>query len=552
MSGTCGTIVEKIVQREVPQMEKQTLGVMIDCSRNAVMKPEKVKEFAKIIAGMGYNMLQLYTEDTYEMEGEPFFGYMRGRYSKEELKDMDAYCASIGVELVPCIQVLAHLGRLTQWEPYADMFDKDDILMVGDERVYRLIDKMFETAKECFTSRRIHVGMDEAFALGRGKYQDLHGVRDRVDILTEHLDKVVELAKKHGFTIMMWSDMFIRLHNQGEYYGKDMVIPQETIEKVPENVELVYWDYYSKEKSHYDSMIQTHLAFRNPVVFAGGLWTWSGYAPNLRFTWDSTKAALESVVEHSIQTVFFTMWGDNGKDCSFFTQLPMLYAASRMMQGEFDRDVIAKEFEEAYGYSFDEFFNLELPNLTEEEESHFHSPSKYLLYNDPFIGLFDFSVPEDLSARYEKASEILAESINGRAYDYLFRVEKTLLDVLASKTELAIRLRKAYQENDKATLQVLVDTVFPRAIEHMQAFFDAFSAMWHIENKGFGLEVQEQRFGGALYRMQSCKKQVEQYLKGEISKIDELEETILTRCTGFEGKGLCWGEWRTTVTACVN
>ncbi|MBP3664009.1 MAG: beta-N-acetylhexosaminidase, partial [Tyzzerella sp.] len=99
--------------------QETSLGIMLDCSRNAVMKPEKVKEFAKLIAGMGYNMLQLYTEDTYEIEGEPFFGYMRGRYSQEELREMDSYCQSIGVELVPCIQVLAHLNQIKQWEPYA-------------------------------------------------------------------------------------------------------------------------------------------------------------------------------------------------------------------------------------------------------------------------------------------------------------------------------------------------------------------------------------------------------------------------------------------------
>ena len=31
----------------------KTLGIMVDCSRNAVMKPEKVKELAKIISDMG-------------------------------------------------------------------------------------------------------------------------------------------------------------------------------------------------------------------------------------------------------------------------------------------------------------------------------------------------------------------------------------------------------------------------------------------------------------------------------------------------------------------
>ena len=49
-------------------MTPKTLAVMIDCSRNGVMKPEKVKEFARLIQKMGYNALMLYTEDTYEVE----------------------------------------------------------------------------------------------------------------------------------------------------------------------------------------------------------------------------------------------------------------------------------------------------------------------------------------------------------------------------------------------------------------------------------------------------------------------------------------------------
>ena len=61
-------------------MEKKYLGVMLDCSRNAVMNIAELKRFILILEKMGYNCLQLYTEDTYEIEGEPLFGYRRGRY----------------------------------------------------------------------------------------------------------------------------------------------------------------------------------------------------------------------------------------------------------------------------------------------------------------------------------------------------------------------------------------------------------------------------------------------------------------------------------------
>lgn len=45
------------------------LGVMIYCSRNAVMKPKAVKQFADIVKAMCYDTLMIYTEDTYEVNG---------------------------------------------------------------------------------------------------------------------------------------------------------------------------------------------------------------------------------------------------------------------------------------------------------------------------------------------------------------------------------------------------------------------------------------------------------------------------------------------------
>ena len=55
-----------------------TFGVMIDMSRNAVMHLDGLKRFLTLLSKMGYNCVMLYTEDTYEIESEPFFGYMRG------------------------------------------------------------------------------------------------------------------------------------------------------------------------------------------------------------------------------------------------------------------------------------------------------------------------------------------------------------------------------------------------------------------------------------------------------------------------------------------
>ena len=59
----------------------KNFGLMVDCSRDACYTPATIEKFIDVISKMGYNLLMLYTEDTYELKGEKYFGYMRGRYT---------------------------------------------------------------------------------------------------------------------------------------------------------------------------------------------------------------------------------------------------------------------------------------------------------------------------------------------------------------------------------------------------------------------------------------------------------------------------------------
>lgn len=155
------------------------LGVMLDCSRMAVMNLPTLKKWIDIMADLGYNTLMLYTEDTYEVANQPYFGYLRGRYSKEELREIDSYAFEKGIELIPAIQTLAHLNNIFRWRPYSQIKDCDDILLAGDEKTYALIEDMFATLEKTLRTRIVNIGMDEAHMLGRGKYQDIHGFENR-------------------------------------------------------------------------------------------------------------------------------------------------------------------------------------------------------------------------------------------------------------------------------------------------------------------------------------------------------------------------------------
>jgi N-acetyl-beta-hexosaminidase len=123
----------------------ETNGSMIDMSRNAVMNVETVKLVMRKMALMGMNTFMLYTEDTYEIEGRPYFGYMRGKYTKEEIKELDSYALNLGIELIPCIQVLGHLATHLHWAVAAPYKDTERVMLVGAEETYRLIERQGRT-----------------------------------------------------------------------------------------------------------------------------------------------------------------------------------------------------------------------------------------------------------------------------------------------------------------------------------------------------------------------------------------------------------------------
>ena len=529
--------------------KKKTLGIMLDLSRNAVMSVETLKNYIRLISKMGYNCVFLYTEDTYEVEGEKYFGYLRGKYTKEEMREIDSYAQTLGVEVIPCIQTLAHLTAISRWQQYT--MDTPDILMVDDESTYELIDKMFKTLSECFATRRLHVGMDEAHMLGRGKHLDKYGY-ETVDVLMKrHLGRVCEIAKKYGYDIMIWSDMYFRPWNDGEYFIGKKQVPEEYIKALPDNVIPVYWDYYSDQFDNYDAMFYNHRQLSKKTWFAGGAWTWGGFMPHNKTSIKYAPPALEAAKKYGVKDIFITMWGDNGSECSRYAALPSLFFIAEYSKGNTDMELIKKKFKSKFGVEFDDFMLLDLPNEVALPENSIApvTTCKYMLYADPFVGFLDSTVKLGEGKKYvEYARQLKEVAKKTRKYAYLFNTAAKLCEVLADKYELGVRTRAAYKAGDKAELLRLAKEEYSRVETNLRAFIQIFEKQWMLENKPFGFEVQHQRLGGQLVRVGACKKRLIDYANGKLNKIDELEEEILTFRKDEES--IYYNDYARTCTPC--
>ncbi len=509
----------------------ETLGFMIDCSRNAVMTVDSVKQLLRLMALMGYNMLQLYTEDTYEVEGEPYFGYLRGRYTKDEMKELDTYARELGIEMIPCIQVLAHINAIFKWKPYAlEYRDCADILLSGSEKVESLIDHMFATLAECYTSRRIHIGMDEAHMVGLGKYLDKNGFHDRFDVLAAHLRRVCAIAEKYGFRPMMWSDMFFRLAAGGEYYleGKKCEIPERVFDNLPENISLVFWDYYHTKQERYDEMIVAHKKFNREIWFAGGTRKAFSFTPDNTTAQKATEPGIRSCAKQGVEHVFTTSWGDDGGEGSHYSVIPTLAYTANLAYGSRSMKATKRFFRTLTGIRFDDFMAIDSMNQLFAPPANGMAVAKSLLYNDPLAGIRDTTVKEhpEIKERIVAALPALSRLSKNKRFGYLFQTQKTLAQVLVLKADFGLRLRAAYKAGDRGALASLAEEC-KQISAALEKFYAALRAQWMKENKSFGFDVQDLRLGGLARRLRVCRQLILEFLDNKRTHIEELEVDLL-------------------------
>lgn len=506
------------------------LCLMADCSRNAVFNLPSAKRMIRYLAMMGFTAMMLYTEDTYEIPEYPLFGYLRGRFSQEEMKAIDDYAFSFGIEVIPCIQVLAHLEGALRWNSFAEIKDIDNILLVGDEKTYHLIDCMLKSCRTCFRTNRINLGMDEAWSLGAGQYLVKNGVRHRHDIVIDHLKRVVEICKKYEYKPMIWSDMFFRT-TFGQARVSEGEIPQHIINEVPPEITLVYWDYYTlpEDAKTFRHMIHCHKQFNNPYYFAGGAWKWDSNAPRNYYSLHVNDLHLKVCKEEKLPMIIATAWGDNGGEVSNFAILPTLqqYAEYCYANGE-DHEWVRKRFAETFDVSFDEFLQLDSLNQYSDFDTltRYIPTCKAMLYNDPLGGWFDCHVNLNYGKEYAEKAQKLS-MIRSEQFGYLFKTASLLAKTLSTKATLSYETRLAYESKDLEALKKIATEQIPVTMASLEEYLDAARDEWYYDNKTFGFDVIELRIGGLKERLKTAKRTIEEYLDGRRTKIEQLEEPLL-------------------------
>lgn len=218
---------------------------------------------------------------------------------------------------------------------------------------------------------------------------------------------------------------------------------------------------------------------------------------------------------------------------------------------------VAGRFATCVGASYEDFLLLDTPNFTPGNKAPgcgSRNPSKYLLHQDVLMGLFDQHVdPDTFPAHFAERAQVLAEAgQRNLAWQYLFDSLSALCHVLEAKCDVGIRLKAAYDAADKAEMARIADEVIPEIQKRLAAYIALYHKQWLQDNKPFGIDVLDVRFGGIERRLLTASERIHAYLDGEVDSLPELEQTRLRYDGAPEGtnRNININKWGLTVSGC--
>jgi hexosaminidase len=274
-------------------------GVMLDVSRDKV--PTMATLFALIdrLAGLKVNQVQLYIEHTFAYRDHPEVHAAASPFSAEEISELDAFCRARHIELVPNQNCLGHMNRWLQHDRYRPLAIEPDGFVdpYGMTRApmtieptnpasLELVRQLLGELLPLFSSRRVHVGLDEAWEMPA----------TRLDDFVRWVETLRALPELDGRDMLIWGDM--------------VTTRPDLLAALPAGVTVCEWGY--DDWHPYDERCAALAAAGVPFWVAPGTSSWLTIVGRITNAMRTCRNAAAAAVAHGASGYLNTDWGDQG------------------------------------------------------------------------------------------------------------------------------------------------------------------------------------------------------------------------------------------------
>ncbi|MBN1674842.1 MAG: family 20 glycosylhydrolase [Kiritimatiellae bacterium] len=278
----------------------------------AAPRQAEVEEYKTLVAALArlrFNTLMIEVDACLGYERRPELA-ARGALSKAQMRELVAYCAALGFEVIPQVQTFGHFGYVLQHERYRRLSENDTPhprwkfynYCPSNPDTYKLVFDLFEEVIEVFKPRRFHIGHDEITYTPIGVCPRCKGVPPHA-LLAREVRTLHDWLKARGIETLMWGDQLLtRETASSSYNGGPPFDTAKAVAAIPRDVVICDWHYDSGEDFR-------SLAFFKeqgfPVIACG--WFELGNVVNF------TRAALRAGAEGYCMTTWTGIGGMTAK-----------------------------------------------------------------------------------------------------------------------------------------------------------------------------------------------------------------------------------------------
>ena len=198
-------------------------GYMLDISRDRVPTRETLARIVELLGTLRLNYLELYTEHTFAYRDHEAVWRDASPITPDDVRWLDALCREQGVELGANQNAFGHMGRWLAHDAYRHLAETPDgwetrtgrrmppgCLAPGDPS-FAFVHGLLRELLPCFSSRRVNVGCDETFELGRGRSRDEVERRGQGRVYLDFLLRLIAAVHDERREVLFWGDI-LRTH----------------------------------------------------------------------------------------------------------------------------------------------------------------------------------------------------------------------------------------------------------------------------------------------------------------------------------------------------
>jgi hypothetical protein len=589
-------IISGFVFQDVPRFLE--LGVKIDMSSGGVMKVESLKNTMISLALYGYNTLFLHMEDAFEVPSEPFVGYLRGKYSEFELREIGKAARSLGIEIVPAIQALNDLDHILSWPSYVTYKDSRGNLKMGYDNSYILLERVFLAVTEPLQSKRIHIGLESMKGVRNiGKCcvdddDETNNLNDTIilKVFAMHLQRLLDVVHSLNLRPIMYTDLLFQLAKVGDckcrndksFSNADLLGKVRNL--LGENaIDLMFSEFSSSDVGQYKELIDLHEKLKNtrPVLdsfltLSLGLWTWNRFWAALHWTMSTLYAGVDAASSKGVQSVVVEARVNDGNQLDFISaEAGIAYFAElvRLQQSK-SKLMILQQVEESFSSIFRSIstFSDILQACSIDQVPGvpigwgITNTANWLLWEDPLLSHLSNTIREkELIKHYRELANSLDLKIrsdvkSSRMSDEMREADIALHPlafpaaisrVLYRKSLLKMHFRKAYEKADKKILSEIISKkrngIFFQLIDSVFSLRQIHKLVWQQRYKQTGWEILEGRYGIVRARLEGFGGMLQEYVDGDIPELEWTGENMKLEVYNVENFLLPLIDWSKAV-----